>query len=146
MLPLAETTTQKVGEAHEMFWTGLAAVPSSTRASCPQVVPSNRVDTPAVFTEAQNVGEVHDTSYCPPVGPVDAGPTAVEIVQVEPLNRTACCPSNATQNVGVGQETELSAPFGVTKSGGSQLVPFQTSTLPDPSTAAQNTADGHETL
>ena len=79
MLPVADTTTQKVGEAHEMFWTGLSAVPSSTTASCPQVVPSKRVATPAVFTEAQKVGDVHDTWYWPPVGPVGAGPTAAVV-------------------------------------------------------------------
>ena len=33
MLPVADTTTQKVGEAQEMFCTGLVAVPVSTTAS-----------------------------------------------------------------------------------------------------------------
>ena len=33
MFPVAETTTQEVGVAHEMFWTGLVAVPWSTTAS-----------------------------------------------------------------------------------------------------------------
>ena len=79
MLPVADTTTQKVGDAHEMFWTGLSAVPSSTTASWPQVVPSNMVATPAVFTEAQKVGDVHDTWYWPPVGPVGAGPTTAAV-------------------------------------------------------------------
>jgi hypothetical protein len=45
--------------------------------------------TPAVLTEAQNVGEVHDTWYWPPVGPVGAGPTAADVVHVLPLKTTA---------------------------------------------------------
>jgi hypothetical protein len=89
MLPVADTTTQNVVDAHETFCTGLSAVPSSTTASRPQVVPSKMLATPAVLTEAQNVGEVHDTWYWPPVGPVGAGPTAADVVHVLPLKTTA---------------------------------------------------------
>ena len=146
MLPVADTTTQKVGDAHEMFWTGLSAVPSSTTASWPQVVPSNMVATPAVFTEAQKVGDVHDTWYWPPVGPVGAGPTAAVVVHVVPLNTTANWPLRATQNVGEAQDTELRVPPpGVAGAGEVQRVPFQRSALPEPSTAAQNPTVGQET-
>jgi hypothetical protein len=62
MLPVADTTTQNVRVAQLRFWTGFDAVPSSTTASWPQDVPSNRLATPAVLTEAQNVGDTHDTS------------------------------------------------------------------------------------
>jgi hypothetical protein len=146
MLPVADTTTQKVGDAHEMFCTGLSAVPSSTRASWPQVVPSKRVATPAVLTEAQKVGDVHDTWYWPPVGPVGAGPTADVVVHVVPLNTTANWPLRATQKVGEAHDTEFRVPPpGVAGVGVDQRVPFHRTALPEPSTAAQKLEDGQET-
>src|SRR5665213_1991429 len=74
MLPVADTTTQEEAEAQEMSWTGLVAVPSSTWMSWPHVGPSKVATTPAVLTEAQNVGDVHDTRYWPPAGLDGAGP------------------------------------------------------------------------
>jgi hypothetical protein len=62
MFPVAETTTQNEVDAQLMPWTGLAAVPSSTTASCPHDVPSNWLTTPAVLTEAQKDGDTHETS------------------------------------------------------------------------------------
>jgi hypothetical protein len=62
MLPVAETTTQNVVDAQLIPCTGLAAVPSSTTASCPHDVPSKRLTTPAVFTEAQNAGDTQEIS------------------------------------------------------------------------------------
>ena len=89
---------------------------------------------------------MQDTWYWPPVGPVGAGPTAVDVVQAEPSKKTACCPLRATQNVGEVHDTELSEPMVVACDGGDHRDPFHRTALPDPSTAAQNVAVGHETL
>jgi hypothetical protein len=146
MLPVADTTTQKVGVAHDRFWTGLVAVPLSTTASWPQLAPSHRLATPAVLTVAQNVGETHETSYWPPVGPVGAGPTATGADHVLPSKVTASWLLRATQKVGVAHDTELSVPSGVAGAGADQVVPFHTTALPEPSTAAQKLEVGQDTL
>ena len=145
MLPVADTTTQNDVEAHETFCTGLAAVPSSTTASWPQVVPSNRLTTPAVFTEAQKVVDTHETSYSPPVGPEGAGPTATGADQAVPFQVTASWLDSATQNVGEVHETELRVPFGDAGAGVDHVEPFQKVASPDSSTAAQKVVVGHDT-
>jgi hypothetical protein len=146
MVPVADTTTQNVGVAHDTFWTGLVAVPLSTSSSWPQLVPSHRLATPAVLTVAQKVAETHETSYWPPVGPVGAGPTATGADQVEPSNVTASWLLRATQNVGVAHDTELAVPLGDAGAGADQVEPFHLVALPDPSTAAQKLEVGHDTL
>ncbi len=142
---MAETTTQNVVEAHDTFCTGLAAVPSSTTASRPQVVPSNRLTTPAVLTEAQKVGDTQDTSYRPPVGPEGAGPTATGADQEEPFQVTASWLDSATQKVAEVHDTELRVPFGEAGAGVDHVAPFQKVASPDSSTAAQNDGRGHDT-
>jgi len=145
MSPSADTTTQKVGETQVMSWTGLVAVPSSTCVSWPQVVPLKVVTTPAVLTEAQNVGDVHDTRYSPPVGLDGASPAADEIVQAVPLKTTARWSAKVMQNVGDAQDTLSRVLPGVTGRGFDQVAPFHPMALPDSSTAWQNELDVHDT-
>jgi len=145
MLPVADTTTHRVVEAHEMFWTGFVAVPSSTTASWPQVVPSKREATPAVLTEAQNVGETQDTWYWPPFGPVGAGPAAAGAVQADPSQVMASWPPSATQKVDDVHDTELRVLPACAGAGADHRDPFQNVASPDSSTAAQKEGVGHET-
>ncbi len=145
MFPVADTTTQKVVDAQDTAWTGLDAVPSSTTDWCSHEVPSNWVATPAVFTEEQKFGATHETSYCPPVGPVGAGPTATGADQSRPFQVTASWLESATQNVADVHETELSVPFGEAVTGFDHVVPSQNVAEPVSSTAAQNEGLGQET-
>ncbi len=145
MLPVADTTTQNDLEAHDTACTGLAAVPSSTTASWPHEVPSNRLATPAVLTDAQNVGDTHDTWYSPPVGPEGAGPTATGDDHARPFQVTASWLDNATQKVAEVHDTELRVPFGEAGAGVDHVAPFQKVASPDSSTAAQNDGSGHDT-
>jgi hypothetical protein len=145
MLPVADTTTQNVGDTHEMSCTGLVAVPSSTRVSWPQLDPLNVVTTPAVLTDAQNVDDVQDTRYWPPVTLEGATPTAVDIDHDVPVKTTACWPARATQNVGDLQDTLSRVPPDGTGRGVDHALPFQLTALPDSSTAWQNELDVHET-
>jgi hypothetical protein len=145
MLPVADTTTQKVGVAHERVCTGRAAVPTSTTASRPQTVPSNRLATPAVLTDAQKEVDTQETWYWPPVGPVGAGPTATAADHVRASKVTASWLLRATQKVGDEQDTELIVPSGEAGLGLDQVRPFHTMALPPPSTAAQKLGVGHDT-
>ena len=145
MLPVADTTTQNFLVAHEMFCTGRDAVPSSATASWPHVLPSNRLTTPAVLTEAQNVVDTHETSYWPPFGPVGAGPTATGADHAFPSQVTANWLESATQNVGEVHEIELRVPLGDAVAGVDQVDPFHMVAAPASSTAAQNVAVGQET-
>jgi len=121
--------------AHEIVCTGCSAVPVAATAVWPQVVPFHRSTTPAVFTEAQNEAEVHETWYSPPVGPTGAGPTGVGPDQEVPFQVSASWLFMATQKSGVGQETELNVPPCETPWGADQVRPFHVVTPPCPSTA-----------
>lgn len=145
MLPVADTTTQNDVEAHDTACTGLVAVPSSTTASWPHEVPSKRLATPAVLTDAQNVGDTHDTSYWPPVGPEGAGPTATGDDHVRPFHVTANWLLSATQNEAEVHETELRVPFGDAVAGFDHVAPSQNVAAPDSSTAAQKDGVGQDT-
>ena len=108
-------------------------------------MPSNVVTTPTALTEAQNVGEVHDTRYWPPVAPDGAGPTAGDTVHVDPSKRVACWPARAAQNVDDVQDTLSRVLPGVTGWSFDHSLPFHPMALPYSSTALQNELDGHET-
>ncbi len=144
-VPVADTTTQNLVEAHDTSWTGLVAVPSATTVSRPQVVPSNRLATPAVSTEAQKVGDTQDTSCRPSAGPVGAGPTATGGDQELPFQVTADRPDRATQKLAEVHETESRVPAVEAVAGSDHVAPFQTMAFPDSSTAAQNDGSGHDT-